>query len=63
MTTEEREKNCMELYWSSHRIEIAKFAMMGILANWGKGFAGNSDDIPQRAVKFADKLIEELNKK
>ena len=48
--------------WKEFRKEVAKFAMMGILSNWGKGFAGKSDEIPQKAVEFADALIEQLKR-
>ena len=48
--------------WKEFRREAAKMAMMGILCNWGKGFAGKAETIPQEAVEFADKLIEQLKK-
>lgn len=54
------EKYEAETSSGTFRQEVAKFAMMGILSNWGKGFAGKSNEIPQMAVEFADALIEQL---
>lgn len=53
---------CAPFDWQAFRAETAKSAMLGILANWGHGFAGRSDEIPTKAIEFADELIKQLKK-
>lgn len=47
----------------SFRREAAKDILVGICANWGKGFAGNIRDMPDRAIELADVLIAKLKEK
>lgn len=47
----------------SFRREAAKDILVGICANWGKGFAGNLRDMPDRAIELADVLIAKLKEK
>lgn len=49
--------------WASLRREAAKDILVGICANWGKGFAGNIRDMPDRAIELADVLIAKLKEK
>ena len=47
----------------SFRREAAKDILVGICANWGKGFAGNLRDMPDTAIELADALIAKLKEK
>lgn len=49
--------------WSSFRREAAKDILVGICANWGKGFAGKLSDMPDKAIELADTLIAKLKEK
>ena len=46
--------------WSSFRREAAKDILVGICANWGKGFAGKLSETPDWAIDLADALIAKL---
>ena len=44
----------------SFRREAAKGILIGICANWGRGFAGKISDMPDKAIELADALIAKL---
>lgn len=49
--------------WELFRREAAKDILIGICANWGKGFAGKISDMPDRAIELVDALIAKLKEK